>query len=163
LADLEEKRRKAAKRTREWRVNNRERARASDRARYLANRDEILAYEKTPARRKSRRLRMRSWRATNRELSRIQFRAWNYGVSIEKIKELLAGGCDVCGSADRLHIDHDHDCCPTGASPRSCGKCVRGVLCHSCNTALGLLQESPDRIEALLKHVQSRRPMNLNP
>lgn len=27
-------------------------------------------------------------------------------------------------------IDHDHSCCPG----RGCGKCIRGIVCHQCNT-----------------------------
>jgi len=32
----------------------------------------------------------------------------------------------------------DHDCCD--AEKRSCGKCIRGLLCLSCNTALGHIE-----------------------
>ena len=37
-------------------------------------------------------------------------------------------------------IDHDHNCCPTGG--KSCGKCVRGVICQQCNTAEGYIKAS---------------------
>ena len=40
------------------------------------------------------------------------------------------GRCAICGVArgiDRmLGVDHDHNCCN---GPRSCGRCVRGLLC----------------------------------
>ena len=36
-------------------------------------------------------------------------------------------------------IDHDHGCCPTNA--RSCGKCVRSVLCSLHNTGLGFFEK----------------------
>ncbi|WP_415624366.1 endonuclease domain-containing protein [Phytohabitans flavus] len=35
-----------------------------------------------------------------------------------------------------LAVDHDHDCCP---SARSCGKCVRGLVCSRCNSRLATL------------------------
>jgi|SRR5665213_3065796 len=33
-----------------------------------------------------------------------------------------------------LGIDHNHDCCP---GDKSCGKCIRGLLCNPCNVDLG--------------------------
>lgn len=59
-----------------------------------------------------------------------------------------------CGSRESLQLDHDHSCCPrTAGVSRSCGKCVRGWLCRSCNLALGLLQENPRKIQGLLELV----------
>ena len=69
-----------------------------------------------------------------------QRRAVQYGLSIEQMNAMLASGCVICGSRAGLTIDHDHSCCP-GKS--SCGKCVRGVLCSTCNTGLGMFKDNP--------------------
>lgn len=62
-----------------------------------------------------------------------------------------------CKSVENLHMDHDHACCPYGSLKgrvASCGKCVRGWLCRSCNTSLGMLQENPQIIRGLLEYLQ---------
>jgi hypothetical protein len=33
---------------------------------------------------------------------------------------------------------------------------VRGILCHNCNTALGLLKDSPERVQKLLEYISSK-------
>jgi len=60
------------------------------------------------------------------------------------------GKCWICKTLDASHIDHDHLCCP-GAW--SCGKCVRGVLCSNCNTAIGLLKDRKDFLEEAKKYL----------
>jgi hypothetical protein len=50
----------------------------------------------------------------------------------------------------RLHIDHDHSCCPYGGS---CGKCVRGLLCTHCNKAIGLVNESVKTLKSLIDYL----------
>lgn len=58
--------------------------------------------------------------------------------------------CAACGSTNDLKVDHDHGCCP---SSQSSGCCIRGYLCHECNTAEGLLK-TPERAIALAAYMQ---------
>jgi hypothetical protein len=58
---------------------------------------------------------------------------------ILRIQGSVVPQCAACGSRDDLKVDHDHSCCP---GPTSCGMCIRGYLCHECNTAEGLLRTS---------------------
>ena len=53
---------------------------------------------------------------------------------VDRLLEFQGGRCAVCGTHNSgtkaMHIDHDHACCP---GRRSCGACVRGLLCSNCN------------------------------
>jgi hypothetical protein len=62
------------------------------------------------------------------------------------------GVCAICSQSERakntdgpgpLRVDHDHG---TGR--------VRGLLCHSCNVALGLMQEDVDRLEMAARYLR---------
>lgn len=64
-----------------------------------------------------------------------------YGLTPEQF-DALPSECEVCGSTTRLCIDHDH----------ITGK-FRGVLCQSCNLALGHLHDNPDIITNLLNYL----------
>lgn len=60
-----------------------------------------------------------------------------YSLTMERMRELEdVSACSICGAKRdaRFAIDHDHACC-SGA--KSCGDCVRGVLCSQCNLLLG--------------------------
>jgi hypothetical protein len=60
------------------------------------------------------------------------------------------GKCHSCKDRCATDIDHDHSCCD---KMRSCGKCVRGLLCSQCNTALGLLSDDEKKIKSLIKYL----------
>jgi hypothetical protein len=69
----------------------------------------------------------------------------------DELLDLYDGKCHSCKVREASNIDHDHGCCNKS---RSCGKCVRGVLCNQCNTALGLLYDSKEHILNLLSYVE---------
>lgn len=80
-------------------------------------------------------------------------RASRYGLDAEKAVEIFSiTSCQVCGETTRLCIDHDHSCC---AGVRSCGQCVRGVLCTWCNTTLGYAKEDIGRLEGLVTYLRT--------
>lgn len=86
-----------------------------------------------------------------------------FGVTMADYTSMLAGQggvCAICGSADpfgkgrRFHVDHDHSCCP---GQRSCGACVRGLLCGRCNPGLGAFDDDPDRLLAAAAYLLQTR------
>jgi Recombination endonuclease VII len=75
--------------------------------------------------------------------SRAPVRRRAHGLTADEIDALadLQGRlCAVCARpGQRLQIDHDHRCCP---GHTGCRRCVRGLLCNRCNSALGLLGDA---------------------
>ena len=83
-----------------------------------------------------------------------------YGITVEQFETLLSSqnnSCSICSRKfwDEVpgpHIDHNHSCCPE--QQKSCGKCIRGLLCASCNFALGALLDNPDWFTKGAKYLQ---------
>jgi DNA-directed RNA polymerase subunit RPC12/RpoP len=53
-------------------------------------------------------------------------------------------------------VDHDHRCCPDRFS---CGQCVRGMLCRSCNTTLGFSHDSSEILRGLAAYIELTRKL----
>lgn len=74
--------------------------------------------------------------------------------SMEFYVELLEkSSCEACGSPDFLVTDHDHS--HHGDMTTMCQECIRGRLCNGCNTALGYLNESQERILHLARYLET--------
>lgn len=63
--------------------------------------------------------------------------------------------CAMCGSLfcpeNPPCMDHNRDCCD---GDRSCGKCVRGLLCGTCNAGLGCLHDSVVLLKAAIQYLK---------
>lgn len=79
-----------------------------------------------------------------------------YGVIVEWYAAKLieqGGGCGICGRRDsgckgrNFYVDHDHHCLwkPNHGRKKACTQCVRGLLCHFCNSRLHPHIESKPR------------------
>jgi Recombination endonuclease VII len=91
----------------------------------------------------------------SRKKSNRKYRISLYGLTQEQFKRLLEVQGHACGMCHKpfadgqlVHVDHDHGCCPE--KNRSCGNCVRGLLCHTCNISLGHVERRYELARAYL-------------
>ena len=74
-----------------------------------------------------------------------------YGISLQDYNDMFAtqeGCCSICGRHQvefkkSLHVDHCHD---TGK--------VRELLCQSCNTGIGSLQDDPELLRVAIEYLE---------
>jgi hypothetical protein len=83
--------------------------------------------------------------AESRKKSNRKYRISSYRLTEASFAGILQAQDNACGmclkpfeDGQLIHVDHDHACCPD--KNRSCGECVRGLLCHACNVALGHIE-----------------------
>lgn len=79
-----------------------------------------------------------------------------FKLSREQFEEMLKAQDNKCAVCDEVflhtpHVDHDHSCCH---GKKSCGKCIRGLLCRRCNTSLGNMRDSIERLQAGIAYLQ---------
>lgn len=91
----------------------------------------------------AKRKRGRDYYHRHKDKTRNKRIASKYGLTEEEYAQLLANGCQVCGSTTRLVVDHNHTT-----------EQVRGCLCNGCNTALGLMRENANNIRSLAGYIE---------
>jgi Recombination endonuclease VII len=130
------------------------RIRAAKQQQYLENKDKIKARSKDwyHANKSKVRSTHQAWVRNNPEENKAIKLRHHYNISLEQWNEMFrdqGGCCRICHTTDPgtkgWNTDHDHSCCP---GSKSCGKCVRGILCSGCNSGLGHFK---DNISTLLR------------
>ena len=95
------------------------------------------------------------WREMMKEKDRNRYYKRTYGISLAEYDELLEhqkGVCAICGKENntnygrahngRLCVDHCHE---SGE--------IRGLLCGSCNAALGHFKDNKDLLKKAMKYL----------
>lgn len=93
-----------------------------------------------------RRYRQRTPRIHKPDTLRESRLLYLYKMTVDMYESLLSlqnGHCALCqavqgDSERRMAVDHNHECC---SGKRSCGKCLRGILCANCNRKIGFLEQ----------------------
>jgi len=99
---------------------------------------------------------MRAWYRRNPKAERDKVLR-KYKLSREGYEKLLTkqgGVCAICGkppSTKRLAIDHDHNCC---GGQKSCGGCIRGLLCSSCNSGISFFGDDIAQLESAISYLR---------
>ena len=81
-----------------------------------------------------------------------------YGITEEQFNGFLESQgncCAICrapfGEKELPCVDHDHACCPR--KERACGKCVRGLICRTCNAGLGSFRDNATTLSNAIQYL----------
>jgi hypothetical protein len=91
---------------------------------------------------------MKLWRQNNPDKIKDYRYKFNYGLTIENIKDMLVFQefkCKICSKLidfDSKEVDHDH----------KTGK-IRGLLCHVCNFLLGLVHDNVNHLQNAITYL----------
>lgn len=116
--------------------NNKEVISKNSKERYLTRKETIEPKEWTYA----------NWAINLKSMYSITVEQYDYMLKLQN------GVCGICKNLEksgiRLAVDHDKRCCP---GKKSCGKCVRGLLCRACNIHLGYFELHKEMISWIIR------------
>jgi hypothetical protein len=118
-------------------------------------------YRDNPKRKEDALRKAQLWYRDNREKVFYQGLWRKFKLSKLTYLALLAaqdGACAICKSIPpegvHLQVDHDHKCC---VGKNSCGKCIRGLLCLTCNYGLGQFNDSVEKMERVCLYLEAHQ------
>src|ERR1700742_2557531 len=129
----------------------------------LCMREETKNYYTTH--RAARRAKNAEWFAKNKQAVIYRRRLKKYNISVEQFEQFwieCGGKCLICKTPfdeqnrkNCLCVDHDNACCPEQC--HSCGKCVRGFVCYSCNVGLAMFHDSAELMTVASEYINDRK------
>jgi hypothetical protein len=113
-------------------------------------------YQKRIAKNNERQKRLRKTDPEFRKREKATQWRYLYKLAPDVYAKMLSEQDNRCAVCKEIFIkppkvDHDHTCC---SGKRSCGKCVRGLLCLGCNAALGNLKDSILALESAIVYLK---------
>lgn len=89
---------------------------------------------------------------------RDKMREQRFGISRAEFDALFKSQGNLCAicrgdnpGTNYWSVDHDHACCPQ--MDKTCGKCIRGILCVRCNHALGHARDSVEILSSMITYL----------
>ena len=157
-----------------WHLLNKEERHKKSKKNYEGNKEQILRntrayYQKNKDRDRNKRKEYfqkhkeeireynLQWTKDNKERLRDWAFKRNYGITLDDYYQLLKrqnGVCAICEKPEKtmhkdklkeLAIDHNHET-----------NKVRGLLCHYCNVAIGLLQDNPKLLRKAADYLEGK-------
>lgn len=140
---------------RKWYANNKAKAQQKANDRYALKKEEINARRKELRKQNPEKYRAFGKQRYHSNKNKFKEYSWKAAgiksMTVEKYKQLYLeqnGCCAICKTSQEnlnktLCVDHDH---ATGE--------IRGLLCDSCNRALGYLKDSVDLLEASIVYLK---------
>ena len=140
-----------------YRINNSEKCKSSQKEWRLANPEK-------------KRKAWNNWCKKNKDRVQDINRLSKYKLTKEQYQVMLdiqENKCSICrkeflytSKFDRPHVDHNHLCCSD--SCKSCGKCIRGLLCADCNKFLGKIKDNPEVSDRMSDYLRSNEYTSTN-
>jgi hypothetical protein len=97
------------------------------------------------------------WITENRDKTKVNALWTKYRLRKDQFDDLLQSQnnkCAICNNTfnETPNVDHDHSCCK---NYRSCGNCVRGLLCSRCNEFLGKYEANFHLIDKINQYISN--------
>lgn len=131
---------------------------------YAKNRERVLAQKKLYREQggeeflEKKRILQREWVKNNPDKVLNSRLKAAYGISLDQYNHMIEiqdGVCAICKGLNQngraLSVDHDHNCC---SGKKSCGRCVRKLLCMNCNSMIGYAKENIDTLPSAIEYIK---------